>query len=733
MSNKMTASILLKLEDQLSGGLAKLQKRLEALQAIFKKLSMDGLDDGLAQMQRATTQAQRLAQQVGRVGQSADATGAKLKRMAQQAAGIIEVNTAGMARMARAGGPMGMLALAGMAGGGMARLGYSGANGGMWTPQAMASIRGATTQPSWAFRAGMGAAGAWAGAKGLGEKVGPIGAAVGGYGMFKSIEHYADYENGLRHMAITQKMSGLAVEAEVVRLAKNFNADALGSGQRSTGIAKAANFLLTTGMPMATVDELMPIHARAATAYNVSSDSMGQAVFALHDSFKIGHEDMPGALSAMANAAKEGHFNVENFSRHLPEIGGSMNLLGMTGRKSADIAFAALETVVKNASNPSQAATDFNDLLRYMTQPIAVRSFAHVGIDLPGVMKNAEKRGINPLYAFLGKLDQLVTGKSDVDAAFTLGKVLHNQQAGVAALSLVRHKDQFLSLADRLHGAGKETLDTDFGTAFRAPKIQMELFLELIDQISRRLGEGFTPILQAVNIGLLGLVNAMKYLDENVPGSVNAILRIGGALLALAVGAGLVALLMTGMTAAFGVLAGPIGVLMILLVALASLIYDNADAIWRSVKPTLDAIAAVWDTLMAGMKSAIDMAINGIMGVWRGLLSTMQAMIADVWNWLANSVAGRVLNLKPMDDGRLAPGRGEAPDDVERFHPSNLGIRPGSFLPGNPPSQLTGSIAITIDPMGNFTGMGSFEDQPGLKVTVQPAPAPNLGPTIGRH
>ena len=718
MANKLTASILLKLEDQLSGGLMKLQRRLEALQAVFQKLSMAGLDDGVVQMNRATTQAQRLAREVGHIGQSADSTGAKLKRMAQQTSGTISVSAAGIARMQ---GQMGqMLALAGA--GGMKLLGSGGGNGGMWTPEAMQAIRGATSRPSWSYRLGAGAAGAWHGAKQLGEQVGPIGAAAGGYAMFKSISQYAGYENGLRHMAITQKMSGPAVEAEVARLAKNFNADALGSGQRSTAIAHAANFLLTTGMSMETVDELMPIHARAATAYNVSSDSMGQAVFALHDSFKIGHEDMPGALSAMANAAKEGHFNVESFSRFLPEIGGSMSLLGMTGRKSADIAFAALETVVKNSADPSTAATNFNDMLRYMTQPIAVRSFKHAGIDLPAVMRNAEKQGINPLYAFLGKLEQMVKGKSDVDAAFTLGTVLHNQQAGVSALSLVKHKDSFLSLVDRLHGADKTTLDADFVTAFRAPKVQLEIMGELLDQISRRIGEGFVPILQALNIGLLGVLNALKWLDERVPGSVNVILLVVGGLVALAAVAVTLGIVVPALVAGFALLASPIGLVILALAALAL----SWDTIVWAMKPTVEAIALVWHDLASGIKDAIVAAADAILGIWRNLLTGMQTMIADVWNAIADSVAGRALGLTKMDDPRAAPGSGDLPDHAGRSDYGNLSVLPGAqqkVLVEIKVPEGWQQYGVMGNPMGDAAG-------PQI-VTVMP-PAPNRGATLGR-
>ena len=349
-----------------------------------------------------------------------------------------------------------------------------------------------------------------------------------------------------------------------------------------------------------------------------------------------------------------------------------------------------------------------------MTQPIAVRSFAHAGIDLPGVMAGARKQGINPLYAFLGQLEAKVKGKDPVDAAFTLGKLLHNQQAGVAALSLVQHKDEFLSLVDRLHQSNKSTLDTDFITASRSVKTQLDISLNLLKQLDQRLGEGLVPAMQAANLGLLALVQGIKYLDEHAPGLVNGILLVTSGLIALGAAVGVFTLLAPVVTAAFGVLTtvvaallSPWGLLVMAIAGTAYVIYDN------------------WGTI----KSFVESAAETVLGAWHRLMGGVQAAIADVWNSLAGSAAGRALGLGRMDDGRGAPGWGDRPDNPGSGTGDWAGVRPLAA-----PAAAGSTVTIKLEGSGQFQGIeDSFKLLPGSNQTITPLRrAPERGETLNR-
>lgn len=376
--------------------------------------------------------------------------------------------------------------------------------------------------------------------------------AVGGYYALTEPAHaYANYENIARHSAITMGLSAGPATAESQRLMGIFNQDALDTGQSSESIAQAYQDLIQTGIDPKRALGLLPIHSRAATAYNISPEALGHAVFALFDSFKIDETGMGGALASMALASKAGRFKVEDFSRYLPSIGGDFAKLGMTGRGNADIAFASLETVMKNAADPGSGAANFKDLMNAITSPHSARTFAlegrgmapatrevlrkyHVqGINLPAVLADARGKGIDPLTAVMRTLSHVVKGLPTDVRAEVLGAYLGNQQARDAAQSLLMHPDEFNKLLDDLHRADTKLLDRDFETAHAAPKVGMDTAGEGFEQLKRRLGQGFEPVIEYIGAGAKRLLSGIESLDGAFPGLGNAVLLVTGGLLAL--------------------------------------------------------------------------------------------------------------------------------------------------------------------------------------------------------
>ena len=402
--------------------------------------------------------------------------------------------------------------------------------------------------------------------------IGALGAAAQGYSLYAPVEKYADFENIARHSAITEGLSGAAANAESRRLMAMFQRDALASSQNSTAIAQAYQDLIQTGIKPEQAEKLLPIHSRAATAYNISPEALGHAVFALSDSFKIDEGGMGGALAAMAMASKEGRFKVEDFSHFLPSIGGNMAKLGMTGRGSADTAFAALETVMKNSADPSAGATNFTDFMNYLTSPMAAHSFSLssrgmaaptkamlskygiTGIDMPQLLANARNQGMDPITAVLGTLQKKLAGLPPDVMAEVLGAFFHNQQARDAALSLLMHSKDFLDMRAHLGAADAGLLDRDFATAVDAPRKKLDLLHETMGQLEVRVGQGFLPVMLRLNQAADALSNSLRLLDERFPGASDGILAVAGGVLAFGAVMGAIGFVTPSVTAGFNLL-----------------------------------------------------------------------------------------------------------------------------------------------------------------------------------
>ncbi len=521
----MKASLVLNFEDKLSSGLSKLEQQLDKLKQLGREQGLGKLENAFEDLQRSAVAARDLAGELRGVGTATKEVGtaakgayADLKRMTGAYADIQKQRA--------------------------------------FTRNDAAMLWGG---PRAAERVG----GERGGAGGM---MAGLGSLAAGYGIMKSSRAYADFEDIARRAAITKGLSGAALEADDKRLQALFSRDALATGQSGTNIGEAYLDLAGMGIAPGEVERLLPIHSRVATAYGISPEALSPATAALNQSFKVSDEDMAGALAAMATATKEGRFKIEDFARQLPMIGGQMNLMGMTGRGGANTAFAALETVAKNSTDPSSAAANFYDALRYITAPMAARAFrmkgqmvpaeirdlmrqsqglyGAAGIDLPKLLITAEKQGINPLDAVVAKLAQLGKGKSPVEAAELFGALLHNQQAGVALASLVQHKDEFVAMRRQLGAVNEGTLDRDFQSRMAGSKVQMQLFDEQLAQLNRHFGEGFAPLVKGAVYALGDLNSAFTGLNQIVPGLGDDVAAVGGAALGVGAAFGAIRLVM---------------------------------------------------------------------------------------------------------------------------------------------------------------------------------------------
>ena len=472
-------------------------------------------------------------------------------------------------------------------------------------------------------------------------EIGPMGGAAAGFGIVEPVKKFAEYENTLRHIAITEGKDGAAAEDEIKRLTKLFAEDSQHSGQSSESIAKAYYDLVTTGIPAKILDRVIGAHSMAATAYNVSAESLGPAVGALLSNMKVPEEDIGGALAAMATAAKEGRFKVEDFSRELPGVTGFMSGLGMKGRGASDYAFAALETVMKNASNPGQAAADFNDALNYLTGNAAKEAFKKSGVDLPALLLAGEKNGRNPMDTILDKLSQMTHGQSPVKMAETLHSVLHNQQAEQAIMALLQHREEFEALRKKLDAVDQHQVDKDFGTAAADPSVQVRLLSENLDQMTRVIGEGFAPVLVRVNAGLSWLREWLAWANENFPVGTAVVLGAVGGFLAFAAVLGTIGFVLPSIAAGVSALGAVLGIVggvfafllspVVLLTAAVVALGLAAVAVythWADVKAFL---IKLWDD----PRAAFDQFAAWVAGWASGPVNTVKSAFGSLKDWFA--------------------------------------------------------------------------------------------------
>ncbi len=376
------------------------------------------------------------------------------------------------------------------------------------------------------------AAATFEGPKNADDSMDWLGGAIAGAIGLSAITQLGDYQKTLRQIAITEKLSGPKADAEVARLSGMFDMLALKDRQSSLGLADAYFRMITTHMPASVVRAIMPDIGMMATAHAVSPYDLADAAFAINDSFKIGPTGMLPALEMLATAAKQAHFSIENFGQYLKEIGGVSETMGLTGRGNLDMVAAGLETVIKNSTQPNQAAADYRDFLVYLNSPQLQMAGARMGfkhrmeatqylfskyhikpIGLWQMEDSAKAHGKNEVTAILDYLHRVTAPMTAGDRAKYLRTLFGNQQSAMTVQSILLHWKDYQGMMKMLGTVTAKTGATDFQTALKGANTDVAKFDEEMRQLTRDIGNGLLPLLKGVNLALTPFMNTLHDLN----------------------------------------------------------------------------------------------------------------------------------------------------------------------------------------------------------------------------
>lgn len=367
--------------------------------------------------------------------------------------------------------------------------------------------------------------------------------------------------------------------------------EALAGSQSSASVAAAYYGLQTGGAgTSAQVEEALAAHTRAATAYKIDPEAFTPITLALMKNFKIFGDDLGRSLAAVGQASKEGQLKVTDFALTLPQVAGQMNTYKLTGVGNANMALAALQSIRTDVGEAGQAATDFNEMMNSMYSSQGKKGFAlegkgstgqgpgsfvgerarammkkalgTTGIDVFSLIEDGAKHGMTPIDAVLGRLSEIKSKLTAHEFSDLLAQMFTNDGARKGWQALLNHFEQFRALRKELDAINATKVGTDFTTASAGPEAAVRRAEEAGTQLTRRLGEGFAPLLTPLNMALQGILSLLDQLDTKLPGASNVILAITGGLLAMAAAIGAIGFVLPAITAGFGVLVGGLGLVL---------------------------------------------------------------------------------------------------------------------------------------------------------------------------
>ncbi len=677
MADSLRASLTLALKDELSAGLRQVMEQVKQLRAQAERLGFRPLEGADAIINRVDRDVQQLNRSLGATARQAETAAGALRRTgaaelgrAREEAGSAR-RQAALARQAAAaaGLPSGAtivpptqaqlsrreaaLARQAAAAAGLPSAGNviplgAPAAGAQYRPLPGAPITVPPMPPAAPMQAQRGpglfsrAGGALAGARSrvgaFSDSVGLAGGAMAGISLMAPIREAAEFDNVLTHIAITAGATEGTVRSKVATMAQTYQAMALATRQSSHDVAESAQFLITTGIGEEMTNKLLPIIAKAATAYNTPMRDAVQGAFSMHEELKIAPEDMQGALSATALAAKQGHFSFSDFSSFLPSIAAQAGVSGIRGRGGLDVLLAALETSRRGAGTSGQAATNLQDFLSYINAPIGTKSFAKGGINLPALKIAAEKAGQNPIEAVIEAVRKRTTTMSDAQKGTFLGSIFHNQEARIFAQTMLSELQYYEDTKKKISQAGDQTIDEDFRKAQNL-HTRLATLSESSHQLTQRVGTGFSWVVP-IGTGLLtGVLSGLHGIDHILPGLADGLIGLTGGML------GLVAVM-----GVLGTVKGPIiaGAQLLQLGRITRSVF-RVSTMRMLVNPWLAVLllvgAAAWDIyqnwshfrrdftrLWGGVLQMLGGVGNFVAGVFTGDMSRAAAGLHSIWN-----------------------------------------------------------------------------------------------------
>ncbi|WP_223641524.1 phage tail tape measure protein, partial [Rhodobacter sp. TJ_12] len=195
---------------------------------------------------------------------------------------------------------------------------------------------------------------------------------------------------------------------------------------------------------------------RAATAYRASAEDLAAASWAAVDNLKVPANQIATALDMMAQAGKEGAFELKDMATYFPSLGAAYQGLGQSGTGAvADLA-AALQVVRKGTGDASTAATNLANVLQKIYAPGTVKKFAEQGVDIFAEMEAAAKRGLTPIEAIAELTNRTLNGDLS-----KLGNLFEDAQVQAGMRSLIQNMDEYRRIRQEATQASG-VVDKDF-------------------------------------------------------------------------------------------------------------------------------------------------------------------------------------------------------------------------------------------------------------------------------
>lgn len=263
----------------------------------------------------------------------------------------------------------------------------------------------------------------------------------------------AEFEHGLVGISRTGNMAAEQLESlrsTVLKLAPLM-------GIMAEDLSKAAGDLVNAGIDPANAEKMLSPMARVAKATLAKVGDVQQAAVGLFQNLDIPADQLESTFDKLWVATKRGNFELKDMAKHFRQIATRAQAVGMSGQNAAVELAAAAQVVRQGTRDPSQAATNLDNLLAKLKAPQTVKKFKDFGVDLNKEIAEGAARGQSPLETLIPQTKKVLAENKDIN----VGHIFQDMQAQAALAKLVEKYEEFVSIRNEAMQASG-TIADDF-------------------------------------------------------------------------------------------------------------------------------------------------------------------------------------------------------------------------------------------------------------------------------
>jgi TP901 family phage tail tape measure protein len=403
-------------------------------------------------------------------------------------------------------------------------------------------------------------------------------------------------------------------------------------------VAQAMDFLLGVGLDPGRAEAILPAIGRTATAYRAAVEDISKAAFAGLDNLRVPTADLGRMLDGMAQAGKEGAFELRDMARYLPTIAAAAQRYGMVGVEASNDIAAALQVVRRGTGDASTAATNLRNILNKVLSPETLSNFTKAGVDLRAEY-NAARAAAEAAGQPFSAIEFIVRRTRDALGGdlSRMGELFADQDVVGGLTPLIQQFDEYIRIRRRA-GEVSGVVDADFAGRIASAQSAQDRFTASMQELGIALGNSILP-------AMIHYADIIGRYATQLAGLIDAHPKLAAALLGLAVALPALRLAFWGIGLAVMILRGAllqvanIAVLLGrgLLIALANPV---VLAILLGIAAAIGFISANWEGLGAaadGFGSGFMKEIEPLLPVFNDLMGYLKPItdgLSSLLGWM---------------------------------------------------------------------------------------------------